>query len=142
MIQLIVEKSIEINAPASKVWAALTKPDLSKQWIEQFWPGFGVLESDWQQGSPMRWRNASGEIDTEGKILAIEPGKLLRYSFTMPEDIVTLKLDEQNGQTVLSVIHGDFTDKPDGEECYLGAVAGWDMNLPKIKELAETASNN
>ena len=137
MKKLIVEKSIEIDAPASKVWEALTKPDLSKQWIEQFWPGFGALESDWKRGSPMRWKTANGKIDLEGKIIAIEPEKMIRYSFTMPQDLVTLTLDEQNGQTVLAVTHGDFTQKPDSEECYLGALAGWEMNLPKIKELAE-----
>jgi uncharacterized protein YndB with AHSA1/START domain len=137
MKELTVEKSIEINAPAAKVWEVLTNPALNRQWIEQFWPGFGALESDWQPGSVMRWKTAAGEIDLEGQVLAIEPGKMLRYSFTMPEDIVTLRLEERNGQTVLSVTHGDFSQKPDAEECYAGALAGWAMNLPNIKKLAE-----
>jgi uncharacterized protein YndB with AHSA1/START domain len=137
MKKLIVEKSIKINAPASKVWEVLTDPALSKQWIEQFWPGFGVLESDWKTGSTMHWKTADGKIDMEGKIIAIEPKKMIRYSFTMPQDIVTLILDEQNRHTILSVTHGDFAEKPDGEKCYLSADAGWDMNLQKIKELAE-----
>ncbi|WP_134703010.1 SRPBCC domain-containing protein [Ammoniphilus sp. YIM 78166] len=137
MKKLLVEKSIEINAPAAKVWQVLTNPALSKQWIEQFWPGFGALESDWKVGSAMYWKTAEGTIDIEGKILGIEPVKMIRYSFTMPQDIVILTLDERNRNTVLSVVHGDFAEKPDGEECYLGALAGWDMNLPKIKELTE-----
>lgn len=83
----------------------------------------------------MHWKAADGVI--EGKIIAIEPNKLLRYSFTMPQDIVTLTLDERGGSTRLSVTHGDFAEKPDGEECYQGALAGWGMSLPKIKELAE-----
>lgn len=73
----------------------------------------------------------------EGTILALEPNKMIRYSFTMSQDLVTLTLDEGNRQTVLSVTHGDVVKRPDGEECYIGAVAGWDMNLPKIKEMAE-----
>ncbi|MGM0876107.1 MAG: SRPBCC family protein [Bacillota bacterium] len=137
MKKLIVEKSIEINTTASKVWEVLTNPALSKQWIEQFWQGFGSLESDWKTGSTMEWKTAEGKIDMQGKIISIEPRKMIRYTFTMPKDIVTLWLDERNEHTVLSVTHGDFTDKPDGEECFYGAAAGWEMNLPKIKELAE-----
>ncbi len=137
MKKLIIEKSIEIDAPPSHIWEVLTNPALSKQWIEQFWPGFGTLESDWQDGSIMHWKTADGTIDMQGTILALEPNKMIRYSFTMPQDIVTLTLEEGNRQTVLSVTHGDFAEKPDGEECYIGAVAGWDMNLPKIKEIAE-----
>jgi uncharacterized protein YndB with AHSA1/START domain len=135
MPELIIEKSIEINAPASRTWKVLTDPDLTIEWIKEWWPGFIVLESDWAPGSPMHWKAADGEI--EGKIIAIEPNKLLRYSFTMPQDIVTLTLDQRDGQTLLSVIHGNFAEKPDGEECYQGALAGWGMSLPKIKELAE-----
>jgi uncharacterized protein YndB with AHSA1/START domain len=137
MKELTIEKSVEINAPAAKVWEVLVNPALSRQWIEQFWPGFGTLESNWKTGSVMRWKTTDGEIDLEGQVLAIEPERMLRYSFTMPEDVVTFTLEEQNGQTVLSVTHGDFSKKPDAEECYAGALAGWAMNLPKIKELAE-----
>ncbi|MEX1020604.1 MAG: SRPBCC domain-containing protein [Litorilinea sp.] len=140
MSELTVYKSIEIDAPAARVWEVLTNPVLSCQWIEQFWPGFGALESDWQTGSVMRWKTADGEIDLESQILAIQTARLLRYSFTMPEDIVTLALEERDGQTVLSVTHGDFSKKPDAEECYAGALAGWAMNLPNIKGLAENKS--
>ena len=135
MPELFVEKSIEIYAPASRVWEVLTNPALSEQWIEQFWPGFSTLECDWKAGSAMHWNATDGKI--EGKIIDIEPSKLLRYSFTMPQDIVTITLNEGTEHTVLSVRHGDFAEKPDGEECYQGALAGWDMNLSNIKELAE-----
>lgn len=138
MPELFVEKLIEINAPASLVWEVLTSPPLSKQWIEQFWPAFITLECDWKAGSPMLWKSADGNID--GQIIAIEPTRLLRYSFTMPQDIVTIILDEGAEGTLLSVTHGDFADKPDGEECYCGALAGWEMNLSNIKELAENRS--
>ena len=135
MPELVIEKSIEINAPASRAWEVLTDPDLTREWVKEWWPEFIVLESDWVPGSFMHWKAAGGEI--EGKLIDIEPNKLLRYSFTMPQDIVTLTLDERGGQTLLSVTHGDFAEKPDGEEYYQGALAGWGMSLPKIKELAE-----
>jgi uncharacterized protein YndB with AHSA1/START domain len=135
MPELIVEKSIEINASASRIWKVLTAPDLTREWIKEWWSGFIILESDWEEGGAMHWKAADGEI--EGKIMSFEPNELVRYSFTMPQDIVTLTLDEREGRTLLSVTHGDFAEKPDGEECYQGALAGWGMSLPKIRELAE-----
>lgn len=85
----------------------------------------------------MRWKAADGNMGIKGKILAIEPMKMVQYSFTTQKDIVTLTLEEGDNGTLLSVTHGDFAKKPDGEACYRGADAGWDMNLEKIKELAE-----
>src|SRR4029077_10504769 len=40
--------SIMVDAPAAKVWFALTTPELIKQWF------FGVdTETDWTEGSPI-----------------------------------------------------------------------------------------
>ena len=140
MKKLFVEKSIGINAPASKVWEALTNPDLTKEWIKQFWPDFGILESDWNLGSPVLWKDSNGKIDIQGKVIAVVPYKMLRFSFkadTPLQEEITYRLEEQDGHTLLTISQGDFGNTPEHEECYPGAVAGWDMNLPKIKELAE-----
>jgi uncharacterized protein YndB with AHSA1/START domain len=135
MAGLYVEKSIDVHTPAARVWEVLTTPTLNKQWIEQFWPGFIALDADWRSGGTMQWKSSDGDV--EGRILEIVPRRLLQYTFTMPQDIVTLALDEDAGRTLLTVRHGDFADKPDGQECYQGALAGWEMNLSNIKALAE-----
>ena len=45
---LIAKATITINAPGSKVWEALTNPDLIKQYL------FGTkVITDWQVGSPI-----------------------------------------------------------------------------------------
>ena len=47
----IAKTSITINAPKSKVWDALTKPELIKQYL------FGTeVTTDWQVGSPIIYK--------------------------------------------------------------------------------------
>ncbi len=73
MKNLFVEKSVEINASASKVWELLTNSTLIKEWLNNWWPDFGTIESDWKLGSAMYWKAVNGTIAGEGKILAIKP---------------------------------------------------------------------
>ena len=48
---VIAIATITINASTSKVWDALTKPELIKQYL------FGTeVATDWQVGSPIRYR--------------------------------------------------------------------------------------
>jgi uncharacterized protein YndB with AHSA1/START domain len=39
--KLFVQKSIEINASASKIWEVLTNSEMAKKWIKEFWTDFG-----------------------------------------------------------------------------------------------------
>jgi len=49
--ELTLKKSYSIKAPASKVWDALTKPELIKQYF------FGTeTEATWKKGSPIFFR--------------------------------------------------------------------------------------
>jgi len=63
-----------IHAPASKVWDAITRPALIKQYL------FGTdVISDWKVGSPIiykgEWQGKT--FEDKGKILKLEPEKLL-----------------------------------------------------------------
>ena len=60
MEKLFVEKTVDINAPASEVWEVLTNPVLSKEWIKEWWPDFEILESEWKEGSPVIWKIKNG----------------------------------------------------------------------------------
>src|SRR5687768_13920664 len=68
-----VEKSIEINAPVSKVWRVFTDPVLTRQMG-------GEYVSDWKVGSSLRWKGPDGRMLTNGTILNIEPEKLLQHN--------------------------------------------------------------
>lgn len=143
MPRLFVEKSIEVNAPAARVWEVLTSPALSREWIRVWWPELALLESEWTRGSPVRWKLADGMIGAEGKVFVVEPHKMLRFSFKLndlarsKQEDLTYRLKERGGRTELSVSVGDFGDSREHQRCYPGALEAWNRSLPKIKELAE-----
>jgi uncharacterized protein YndB with AHSA1/START domain len=72
------KQSITIAAPRSKVWEALTKPELVKKYF------FGTtVESTWKKGDPIRFTGEweGKKYEDKGKILEIEKEKLLKYSY-------------------------------------------------------------
>lgn len=79
--ELSTTASIEIDAPAKKVWEALTTPDLIKQWF------FGVdTETDWVEGSPIvhRGEYQGKPYEDKGTILRVDPGRLLVHTHWSP----------------------------------------------------------
>ncbi len=73
-----VKKSIVIDARASKVWQALTRPEMVKQYL------YGTeLSADWRIGGALiyrgQWQGKSYE--DKGKVLAFKPEKLLKTTF-------------------------------------------------------------
>ena len=145
---LMVISNITINAPASKVWDALTNPEQTKKYM------FGCETiSDWKVGSPLLWQaNYEGKdtVFVKGNIVSIEPEKLLAYTTFDPnstiQDVpsnyltVTYELTEENGQTYLTVTQGDYSKVADSEKRYNEAYndgEGWNPILIEIKKLAE-----
>ena len=107
----IAKATITINAPASKVWDALTKPDLIKQYL------FGTeVTTDWKVGSPITYKGTweGKTYEDKGKILQIEPGKLLVSTYwssfsgvpDIPENYQTVRyeLSVEGGGTRLTII--------------------------------------
>ena len=152
MTPLIAEKSIEINAPAFRVWTVLTRPEYTQEWAALF-KAKGPIDSDWKLGSKVLWRNDEGEVYVTGTVLAAEPNKLLKFTVRsttremqplsgLAEDDITqtYALAEHDGRTTLSTAHGDFTKLANGDKIYPAVVAGWDTILAKLKELAENVS--
>jgi uncharacterized protein YndB with AHSA1/START domain len=140
--ELVVKKSIVINAPPTKVWEALTNPSYTKKYM------FALdVESDWRPGSRIIWSGDAGGIRTyrKGKVLKTEPGRLLKFTDFNPstgaEDIDenhahrTYQLKAVGGTTVLSVT----TDHLDGDEARRKDSEGfWDRVLPALKMLLES----
>ena len=68
----------DITVSASKVWDALTKPELIKQYF------FGVeVVSDWKVGSPIIYKGEweGNTFEDKGNILKLEPEKLLLCNY-------------------------------------------------------------
>ncbi len=108
--KFIANVSININAPASKVWDALTKPELMKQYL------FGTeVTTDWQVGSPITYKGVweGKPYEDKGKILQVEQGRLLVSTFwsslaglpDIPKNYQTVsyELSTEGGKTKLAL---------------------------------------
>ena len=147
MPRLFVDDSIDIDAPAYAVWKAITDPVLSKQWVKEFSPEIMSLSSDWKIGSAVLWNDIVNTPIVEGKVTANQEHELLRFT-VMPvgqkpevpfkeEDGITFKLHETEGQTYLSILHGDFGLTPEHKLFHDISEQTWKRVLPIIKRLAE-----
>lgn len=114
---------ITINAPASRVWEAVTKPELVKQWQ------YGAdLITDWQKGHPIVYRSEwEGTVyEQKGTVLEVEPGKLAKYTLFAPRPglaekpentfIMTYLLEEIDGQTILTITQDDPREQEPHEQ--------------------------
>ena len=136
----IAKAAITINAPASRVWDALTNPHLIKQYL------FGTqVTTDWKVGSPITYKGIwqGKAYEDKGRVVQIEPRKLLVSTFwsslsgtpDSPENYQTVRyeLSAEEGGTRLTVIQ----DNNDSEESANHSAQNWKMVLEGIKKLVE-----
>jgi len=106
--------SVTIDAPAQKVFAALTQPELVKLWQ------FGrTVQSDWQIGHSIKFiaENEGNVLEQWGTILDIRTNELIKYDLFTPapgvEDrkehynVTSYILTSENGQTKIELIQED-----------------------------------
>src|SRR5687767_7707583 len=126
--------SVLIDAPVNKVWDALTKPEIIKQYF------FGTnTETDWKVGSPIRFHGEweGKKYEDKGTILAVETNKLIKYSYwssmsgieDKPENYVTItyRLSGENNKTKLEITQENIPDektKEHSEENWKKVLAG------------------
>ena len=135
-----VEKSIIICTSKTKIWKALTDPDLIKQYL------FGTEAlSDWKPGSDIifrgEWKGQS--YKDKGHILDIQEENLFRYDYwssfsgmpDVPENysVVTYTLTDEEEGIRLSVRQQGFAN----EESRQHSDDNWQEVLKKIKEIAD-----
>ncbi len=140
---VIITRSIILQATPEQVWEALTHPRMTKQYYFN-----SEVHSDWKEGSALRWTgNYDGhEIDVEGKILEIVPGKRIKYSgfdrlaagdLSRSGDIhITHEIVPQVGRTKLLTTISNFEGDESRAEY---AAQQWDLEImPKLQTLVET----
>jgi uncharacterized protein YndB with AHSA1/START domain len=138
--KLIAKATITINAPANRVWDALTRPELVRQYL------FGTeVTSDWQVGSPIRYKGVwqGKPYEDKGKVVQVEPGKLLVSTYWSPlagladtpdnYKTVRYELSQAGEATRLSVTQ----DNNDTEEEANHMEQNWTMVLEGMKKLLE-----
>lgn len=149
MEKLVVKSTITINAPSSQVWDVLTNPEKTKIYMFDC-----ETVSDWNVGSELLWEGeyeGKKMVFVKGKIVNIEPNKLLKYTVIdpfaaypdIPENYlnVTYELTEQDGQTTLIVVQDGFETAAEGEKRYKDVYnngEGWNPILVGIKKVAES----
>jgi len=136
----ISKASTTINTPISKVWDALTKPHIIKQYL------FGTeVTTDWQVGSPITYKGLwNGKAyEDKGKVVQIEVEKLLVSTFwsslsglpDVPENYKTVRYEltpDGNG-TRLTITQ----DNNDSQEDANHSEQNWKMVLDGLKKLLE-----
>ena len=128
-LMLTIEQNYSINAPAEKVWDALTSTELMEKW------GAGPVKFDARVGGKFSlW---GGDID--GTNTKVEPNKLLEqdwYSHSTSDRRykVSFSLHEKAGVTEVKVVHEGVTDSE-----FQDFADGWrDYYFDPIKQLLET----
>jgi uncharacterized protein YndB with AHSA1/START domain len=129
-----------IHAPKEKVWDALTKPEVIKQYF------FNTnTYTTWQPGSPIRftgeWEGKTYE--DKGTILKNEPGKLIQYNYwssmsgieDKPENyvIITYELKDKGEDTLLKITQENIPD----EKTKAHSEENWNKVLEGLKNLLE-----
>ncbi|MGF7038688.1 SRPBCC family protein [Mucilaginibacter lappiensis] len=134
MEKLTLNTELKFKAPAAKVWQGLTDPEMVKAYF------FGTqLDSSWKVGEPITF---SGEWDGKkyedhGKILEIDPGKFVKYSYwssmagtdDKPENYanISYELSENNGETTLHITQDNIKNqeaKEHSEQNWKGVFEG------------------
>jgi uncharacterized protein YndB with AHSA1/START domain len=132
--------SISIDAPAEKVWQAITTPAMIKQWF------FGVdTETDWKVGSQLVHRGeyqGKPYVD-KGEILEFEPPARLVHTHwsdvsgkpDAPEHYqeVAWELSGRDGTTELTITEQNLPS----EEAKATSEASWKTVLGNLKQLLE-----
>jgi uncharacterized protein YndB with AHSA1/START domain len=136
----VATTSSRINSPASKVWDALTKLELIKQYL------FGTqVTTDWKVGSPITYTGGwqGKEYEDKGKILQVEPNKLLVSTFwsvlsgvpDIPDNYQTVRyeLSEEGSATKLTIVQENNGTQADADH----SAQNWNMVLDSLKKILE-----
>jgi uncharacterized protein YndB with AHSA1/START domain len=138
--ELVLIKSVSINASKSKVWDALTNPEQIKKYF------FGTeAVSDWKVGSTLIFRGVwdGKAYEDKGFILELEKEKKLKYSYwssfsgtaDVPENYahITYELETQGDQTIFTLTQDGFKT----EEAKEHSDKNWQALFEAIKALLE-----
>lgn len=137
----VATASATVNAPAEKVWKALTDRASIKEYM------FGTdMVSDFKKGSPITWKGEweGKAYEDKGEVLDVETNRLLRYTHfspltgepDLPENYhtVTIELKPKGAQTEVSLSQ----DNNGTEEERDHSRKNWEMMLGGLKKFVET----
>jgi uncharacterized protein YndB with AHSA1/START domain len=136
--RLTASATITIQVPAARVWEALTKPQIIKQYF------FGVdVITDWKVGSPIVYRGEweGKPFEDRGKIVRFEQEKFLVSTHWSPLSgmpdtpenyhTVSYKLEAGNSGTKVTITQDNNASEDEVEH----SEQNWKMVLEGLKSL-------
>lgn len=114
------------DASPDELWSALTEPERLGRWLAD------VAELELRVGGRflLQWREGDGTQETDGTILAFEPGRLLELNWTYPgepDSVARFELRPDGEGTILVLDHRGL---PPG--AIAGYGAGWHSHLDSL----------
>jgi uncharacterized protein YndB with AHSA1/START domain len=137
-----INKAVTINAPASKVWAAVTEPELMKRWMSE--TPIEIV-TDWKVGTPMIIRGPwyKTHFENRGTVLSFVPEQLVAYSHLSslsrlpykPENYtrIEFRLTPKEEQTDLALTLANFPT----EAIYRHFAFYWSVTIVLLKKFIE-----
>lgn len=134
-------KKVTINAPAGKVWRALTNKTELEKWM--------LMTTDFtaEKGKEFIFKTEDPGENWDGifhcKVEKVIENKKLVYTwnanFISADTLVTIELDEKDGKTEVTLTHTGWDNIPvDREERRNAHSEGWDIRfVQKLKEVVE-----
>ncbi|MFC0523692.1 SRPBCC domain-containing protein [Pontibacillus salicampi] len=136
------EYTIYIAADRKRIWEALTSKEATTQYFFK-----REVQSDWKEGSTVRYVTETGELDVEGEILKVIPFETLCFTWRHAEDhsnrteptMVTFSLKSLEETTKLTVEHSNLleTDWSDDKNTFYGLNNGWPAIMSNLKSYLE-----
>jgi uncharacterized protein YndB with AHSA1/START domain len=139
----IVNRTININAPPSAVWQALTNPELVKEWRSP--DKTSTVTSEWKVGGPILFEGTwdRRKYLDRGTILQLDPEKTFQYRIwsklsRLPDTsdnytVVGFELTPNANGTTLTLTHTNFQSY----EIYGHANFYWVTALDRLRKLLE-----
>lgn len=133
-----IQKSIVVNAPASRVFQALTSDKELTNWF----PNIAKLEARVGGSVEFQFVNADGCVDHKvvGKVLELIPDKKFSMSWKntsdpdFPDTTVTWTLEPDGGRTKVTLVHSGF-EKGRWFDLHDG---GWSYFAGRLVEYCQT----
>ena len=123
-LSVVVER--EVAFPPEKIWRALTQPHLLEQWL---------MKNDFKPAVDHRFNLSADWGVVDCRVVAVEPSKTLSYTWAARglESVVTWTLTPTRTGTRLRMEQLGF--RPDQQQAYRGARAGWPRFLAALEQL-------
>lgn len=141
----VAHASVRIHAPASKVWGALTQPELIKRYF------FGTeVQTDWKPGSPVSFKGSfqGKSYQDKGKVLECVPDQRLVHTYwssmagepDRPENYKTVAYElKPEGEGTLLTLTQDHNAS---EDARAHSEQNWQQVLQGLKKVVEQPGAN